>query len=90
MKNAAVILATLAILILSTGEVEAGKIFIEQKRFVMPVKVPRRFSEPPKDFYVRRYPVRPTPRYIPSRTKPYRDVRGGGRRKFAPPQAPFK
>ena len=88
MKNAAIILATLAILILNSGEAEAGKVFVEQKRFTMPMKVPRRFSEPPKETYFRRYPPRPKPRYIPHTPKPSRDVRGGGRRKFAPPQAP--
>ena len=88
MKIAAIILATLAILILSTGEVAAEKVLIEQKRFNLPMKVPRRFTEPPKEIYFRRYPPRPHPRYIPHYPKPSRDVRGGGRRKFAPPQAP--
>ena len=97
MKNAAVISATLMILILMTGEVEAadfeidsGKNFVEQKRFVPPIKIPRR-EKAPRKFYTRRVPVRPTPHYVPRKSKPSRDNRGGGgRRNFKPPQAPFK
>ena len=97
MKNAAIISATIAILILIAGEVEAadfeidsGKIFVEQKRFVPPIKIPRRDEKTPRKFYTPRQSVRPTPRYIPRKSKPSRDIRGGGRRNFSPPQAPFK
>ena len=77
MKNAAKILATLAIIFLITGEVEAAdfkinsrKILVEQKRIVVPIKIPRRFEKPPQKFYTPRQPVRPKPHYIPSRPPP--------------------
>ncbi len=54
MKNAAIISATIAILILIAGEVEAadfeidsGKNFVEQKRFVPPIKIPPRDEKAP-------------------------------------------
>ena len=97
MKNAAVILATLAILNFFTGEVDAadfeidsGKNFVEQKRFTPPLIIPRRTESPQEKFYPRR-PPRPKPRYLPNKpNKPSRDNRGGGHRRFGPPQAPFK
>ena len=95
MKNAALISATLAILIFLSGEVDAadfkidsGKNFAEQRRFVVPIKIPRQTKDNPRDFYAKRYPPRPTPRYMPSKPKPSRDFRGG-RGRFVP-QAPFK
>jgi hypothetical protein len=93
MKNAAVISATLAILIFMTVEVDAaefkidsGKNFVEQKRFIPPIRIPHRDKDSPEKFYTPRYPVRPKPRYTPSKPGPSRDNRGGGRRKFGPPQ----
>ncbi|MBR4152698.1 MAG: hypothetical protein IKT98_07025 [Selenomonadaceae bacterium] len=93
MRNAAKILAILAIIIFMTGEVDAaefkinsGKNFVEQRRSSIPMKVPRRFEEPPREIYRKRYPVRPIPRYYPTKPRPSRDIRGGGRRNFVPPQ----
>ena len=90
MKNAAVILATLAITIFMAGEVYAAdfkvdsdKNFVEQRRNVIPMKVPRRFLEPPREIYRKRQPVRPTPHYFPKyNPKPSRDYRDDGRRVF--------
>lgn len=89
MKNAAVILATLAITIFMAGEVDAAdfqidsdKNFVEQRRNVIPMKVPRRFLEPPREIYRKRQPVRPTPHYFPKDKKPSRDYRDDGRRVF--------
>ena len=87
MKNAALISATLAIMIFLSGEVHAAD-FVEQRRFAPQIKIPRQIKDNPRDFYAKRYPPRPTPRYMPSKPKPSRDFRGG-RGKFVP-QAPFK
>ena len=97
MKNAAIILATLSIIILSADAVEAadfkidtGKNFVELRRFTPPIPIPRRDENRPPKFYMSRYPMRPKPHYLPTKSKPSRDNRGGGRRNFSPPQAPFK
>ncbi len=87
MKNVARILATLAILIFLSGEVCAAD-FVEQKRFLPQIKIPRQTKDNPRDFYAKRYPPRPKPHYIPNKPKPSRDFRGG-RGRFVP-QAPFK
>ena len=87
MKNAARILATITIMILLTGEVQAAD-FVEQKRFVPQIKIPRQTEKNPRDYYSKSYPPRPKPRYLPSKPKPSRDNRGG-RGRFVP-QAPFK
>ena len=61
-----------------------GKIVVEQKssvpprihyRFVPPINIGRREQNPPK-IYPSRVPVRPTPRYLPSKPKPSHDKRG--------------
>ena len=87
MKNAALISATLAILIFLSGEVHAAD-FFEQRRFAPQIKIPRQTKDNPRDFYAKRYPPCPKPRYMPSKPKPSRDFRGG-RGRFVP-QAPFK
>ena len=88
MRNVARILATLAVLIFLAGSVQAAEV-VEQKRFVPQIKIPRQSEKNPRDFYAKRYPPRPKPRYLPSKPKPSRDYRGGGRGKFVP-RAPFK
>ena len=87
MKNAALVSATIAIMIFLSGEVHATD-FVEQRRFAPQIKIPRQTKDNPRDFYAKRYPPRPTPRYMPSKPKPSRDFRGG-RGRFVP-QAPFK
>ncbi|MBR0060192.1 MAG: hypothetical protein IJP68_01815, partial [Selenomonadaceae bacterium] len=64
MKNAALISATIAIMMLLTGEVHAAD-FVEQRRFAPQIKIPRQIKDNPRDFYAKRYPPRPTPRYMP-------------------------
>ena len=87
MKNAALVSATIAIMIFLSGEVHATD-FVEQRRFAPQIKIPRQTKDNPRDFYAKRYPPRPKPRYMPSKPKPSRDFRGG-RGRFVP-QAPFK
>ncbi|MBR4904620.1 MAG: hypothetical protein IKZ53_08105 [Selenomonadaceae bacterium] len=98
MKNAAIVLATLAIIIFTAGEVDAAdfkidsdKNFVEQRRSSIPMKIPRRFLEPPREIYRKRQPVRPTPHYYPKdKPKPFRNIRGGSRGHFRPPLPPFR
>lgn len=95
MKTAAGILATFAIMIILTTSVEAtelttyaGKIFIKQqsivpqrhRRFVPPINIPHREKNYPRKEYSPRLPVRPTPRYTPSKPKTQPDKRGGKRK----------
>ncbi len=92
MKNAAKILATFAIMFFLAGEVEAAENdFVEMRRFIPTIKIPHRSEKTPPKFYTPRLPVRPKPRYIPSKPKrPSRDIRGGKIKIFTPPQTPFK
>ena len=62
-----------------------GKIFAEQRsfvppriryRFVPPINIGRRDDSKPAKVYPSRVPVRPTPRYLPSKPKPSHDKRG--------------
>lgn len=98
MKTAAGILATFAIIIILTTSVEAteqlptdfGKIFINQqsivpqrhRRFVPPINIPHREKNYPHKEYSPRLPVRPTPRYTPSKPKTQTNNRGGKRKIF--------
>ena len=97
MKNAAVALA--ALIILLTGEVEAAdwqtdteKFFVEQ-RSVLPSRLREPLFPPhrnPRKDYLPRKPFRPIPHYRPSKPKPSNDIRGGKRKNFRPPQPPHK
>ncbi|MBR2519121.1 MAG: hypothetical protein IKE46_04960 [Selenomonadaceae bacterium] len=62
-----------------------GKIFVEQRSvvpprlrrpFVPPINMGRRDPAKPAKVYPSRVPVRPTPRYLPSKPQPGRDNRG--------------
>ena len=97
MKKAAGILATVAIIIFSRTSCEAidlttdtGKFFVNQqsivpqrhRRFVPPINIPHRAENRQRREYSPRLPVRPTPRYKPSKPKPSRDNRYSNRKFF--------
>lgn len=96
MKYAAMILATLLILV--TVKVEAADLQIDsEKNFIEQRSVPARLREPlfppyrtPRKDYIPRKPLRPIPRHLPRKPKPSNDVRGGKNKYFRPPQPPHK
>lgn len=99
MKFVARILTTLALIILSAGNVKAadlqidsGKTFVEQRR-MLPPRLRRPQIPPtriPRKDYAPRFPVRPALRHLPNLPKATHDKRGGERKKFGSPQPPHR